>query len=102
MPNGTSRFVRVCLWFFGLVLVLLSLTVAGMLVLFLAWDNYGIQNIWDASVIHFLVAALSYPVAYYFSLRESKKHHAPAAAMGWALLPLISLIWFATALYLGR
>jgi hypothetical protein len=101
MPIDKGTLVRVCHGLFGALLIPIVLFTGGAFALLVAWDMYGRHDIWSPDVINLLAAGGFYAFIYYYSIRQGRKPHPPARAMGWALLPAIPLIWFTVSIYFG-
>lgn len=70
----------------------IGLLTAGMLVLALAWENYGITSQWKASEISYFFCGVSYPVLAVLSWKKIQNQESRKQAFAWSLLPLPVLL----------
>lgn len=75
----------------------IGLLMAGVLVLALATETYGITSKWKASEIFYVGCGVIYPALAVLSSRKVKQQDSQKLALSWALMPLPILLYLVVA-----
>lgn len=78
--------------FLAILAVPVTLMMAGMITLTVAWSNYGIRGGWGFADIVFLICGLIYPVLAMVAFRKVRNQADPQSVLRWSLVPIPVLL----------
>lgn len=82
--------------YLSLVLIVLAVPIAimmiGIIVITVAFSNYGIRGGWGLSDVGLLVSGVMYPVLAVAAFKKVRSRAAAQAALAWSLMPVPVLL----------